>query len=363
MMDYGHHDQALAALDGIGPELRNGAPNHAPMVVEALAALGRSDAAEHWIDANRARFAEGPKIAMALGDDWQPALGDFGRLGEWENRFRIELAEKPRRAVLDRWLPRLIPGSMAAGTHGMIRCGHAVRALEHGATTARLDELARALAYCAARYRTMSSAPRLVGKRDLESAMHALPLLAATVDRDGPPPRIVKQLDGRRDFAAAVDDLTPPTDDTVALAQLAEIGARLYLRNAGRHPLVLLHVVTGPAAVQLLVGGADAAVRRTAFAYIWQAVAAWAAAFGRGLADLPASETRHGWDEIVARAVESGDEHAIKLTEACRRLSAQHPSPAFRAAAVDWVDRLGATRSWSPVRLVAAGIKTRLPAA
>jgi membrane fusion protein (multidrug efflux system) len=34
-MTYGSHDEALKALQGTGPELRNGAPNHAPMVDEA----------------------------------------------------------------------------------------------------------------------------------------------------------------------------------------------------------------------------------------------------------------------------------------------------------------------------------------
>jgi len=49
-MTYGSHDEALKALQCTGPEFRNCAPNHAPMVVEALAALGRDDAVPHWID-------------------------------------------------------------------------------------------------------------------------------------------------------------------------------------------------------------------------------------------------------------------------------------------------------------------------
>jgi hypothetical protein len=48
---------------------------------------------------------------------------------------------------------------MAAGTHGVIRTAHAVRALRDEVTAARVDELAMALAYCAARYRTVGGAP------------------------------------------------------------------------------------------------------------------------------------------------------------------------------------------------------------
>ena len=80
-MTYGSHDGALKALQGTGPEMRNGAPNHAPMVVEALAALGRDDAVPHWIegwvDHDRPRLMKNPKTDAALDGDWQAALADF----------------------------------------------------------------------------------------------------------------------------------------------------------------------------------------------------------------------------------------------------------------------------------------------
>jgi hypothetical protein len=145
-MTYEMHDQALRVLQGTGPELRNGAPNHAPMVAEALAALGRDEVVHDWIEVYRSRLSEGPRTDAVIGKDWKAALGDFSRLGEWQNRFRHELAGSPWKEVLDRWLPRLIPGSMASGTHGIIRCGHAARALENDITVLRLEELANALA-------------------------------------------------------------------------------------------------------------------------------------------------------------------------------------------------------------------------
>ena len=57
-MTYALHDQLLKSLSGTAPELRNGAPNHAPMVVEALAALGRDDDAVEWLEGNRFRLKE-----------------------------------------------------------------------------------------------------------------------------------------------------------------------------------------------------------------------------------------------------------------------------------------------------------------
>lgn len=359
-MTYEAHDRALEALQGTGPELRNGAPNHAPMVSEALAALGRDDAVLPWIEGYRVRLAAAPNSDVVLSGDWKDALGDFNQLREWQNLFRQELGASPWRDVLERWLPRLIPGSMAAGTHGIIRCGHATRALANEVTPLRLDELASALAYCAARYRTVGGAPLLIGNLSLEAAAHELPLIESDIDRRGPPPRIVKRLNERSDFTRAVNRLAPVSDTTLALGELAEIGARLYLQDAARHPLVLLHAVTGPAAVQLLITNASPELCSTAFAYTWQAVAAWATAFSGGLSSSPLQRTQESWEAIIDLSVESGDDHAIKFTEASRRLEVLCPSPAFRAAASDWIHRAIETRDWSAEALVKAGIRTRL---
>lgn len=361
-MAFSTYDLALQSLRGKAPELRNGAPNHAPMVAEALIALGRDDAARGWLASYQPKLADVPQTTAMIDRDWSQSLGDPQLLGAWENLFRQELANSPWADVINLWLPRLIPGTMAAGTHGIIRCGHVARALGNAATAPRLEELACALAYCAARYRTFSGTPLLIGNLDVENAVAALPLLEHDVDRRGPPPRIVKLLGSRPDFADAIQRLAPPTDIFEALGELAEIGARLYLHNAHRHPLVFLHAVTGPAAVQLLLPHLAAEAQEIAFAYTWQAIAAWAAAFGSGLPQEPptASGAEAPWEEIIDRAIGGADEHAIKLTEACLRMEKNRPSQVFRAAAIDWVDRVNESRSWTSAARVNAGITTRL---
>ena len=359
-MTYAIHDEALMVLSGKSPELRNGTPNHAPMVVEALAALGRGEAAPAWIAGYRPRLAEGPTTDAMLSEHWRAALGEFGLLGEWRNHFRRELAESTWNEVLDRWVPRLIAGSIAANTHPIIRCGHAARALADAVTAPRLGELADALAYCAARYRALSDTPRLAGDLDLETAIRELPLLPPSLDRRGFPQEIVKRVDRSADFAAAVQRLAAPTDVAAALGQLAEIGARLYHGDATRYPLALLHAVTGPAAVQLLLTHVSAELSPILFASAWQTVAARAAAFSSGYNSSPTPTIDTEWNEIVDLAVDSGDEHAIKLTEACRRLETLCSSPEFRAAAGDWVRRLRDSRDWSPSERVDAGIGLRL---
>ena len=49
-------DNALDTLARYGPDLANGNFNHAPMVAEALCALGRPEAVMPWIERYRARL-------------------------------------------------------------------------------------------------------------------------------------------------------------------------------------------------------------------------------------------------------------------------------------------------------------------
>ena len=55
-------------------------------------------------------------------------------------------------------------------------------------------------------------------------------------------------------------------------------------------------------------------------------------------AELP--ESRPHPEDLVDRAVRSGNEHAIKLTEACLREHALEPNPIYLAAAADASARL-----------------------
>jgi hypothetical protein len=46
-------------------------------------------------------------------------------------------------------------------------------------------------------------------------------------------------------------------------------------------------------------------------------------------------------EELVERAIATGDEHSIKFVEACLREHALNPKPVYLAAARDAVARLG----------------------
>src|SRR5882724_9451962 len=160
---YTSLDHALETLAPYGTELKNGNSNHAPMVAEALCAMGRPDAVMPWIERYRERMLPRPPGGDSiLRDDWRSALGERDRFSDWAEFFREELRQASWREVLDLWVARLAPGFCAAATHGVIRVGHAVRSLTVAETSCRVRELADALASWTATYQELPTDPDAV---------------------------------------------------------------------------------------------------------------------------------------------------------------------------------------------------------
>jgi hypothetical protein len=209
--------------------------------------------------------------------------------------------------VFVQWIPRLIAGLMAGGTHGLIRTAHAVRALSEAATPLRIEELASALAFWAAYHQTLPGVPRLRGPLDLDRAIEKIPRIGRDRPnesrREGVPREFVRVLAEYPEFAAAVDSFGTTEAVDASLNRLTEMGARLYLANASTHPLVFIHALTGPAAVRLLLPHMPSALHEVALAYGWQTVAAWVAAYGSDTAVAPDDSAPPSERQIVGRAL------------------------------------------------------------
>ncbi len=277
-------DEAFERMAASGFELPNGFVNHGPMACEALAALRCDDEIDSWAR----RFARSGGAAIEpvspSGFEWQDELGVYRRLPEWIGYFEQAIAADGWPAVVEVWVPRLMPGLSVALFHGAIRVAHAVRAIDAVDTAPRRAELARALGYWAARFR--------VGQPPIE---------------DG-----------------AVDDVR------LAVTITAADGARAYLAQ----PTILnLHGVTGAMAVEIF---ADHIPAPAGAAGLAQVRAEHAALYGgTGTADdavvTTSDSTRD--DELAWTAASSGDPHEVKLVEACRRGFVTTGDPIFVAAA------------------------------
>ncbi|MFD3889745.1 hypothetical protein [Streptomyces microflavus] len=304
---------ALERLRGVGFEHGPRFVNHAPMAAEALAYMGYADDVPRWVERNLRThtYHEVPDARWAIDpadpDDWRSALGDFSRVADWTALFERELALTPWPEVLARWWPRLLPGMSGVLTHGVIRTAHAVRAISRAGeeNLAYHRELAQGLGYWAARYASHTHGIRPGDEYPGTGEGEEYP---RTADTDS--------------AAAALDGL------------VAEY-AGIYASAPQRHPVPLIHSITGPAAVRLVVEHLPAAQRRPSYLVARDVSASMLDWFSTtpvtpnpvGLSGVP------DLGEVFATAVAIGDEHAIKLAEVAVRHQALAPDPRLAAAA------------------------------
>lgn len=353
-------DNALAQLRGTTAEVADsGAPNHGPMAAEALAALGLGELATSWAHGYRQGLGLLQMAATPVtASTWRESLGDESLVADWAAFFAGLLVQAPWQDVLEAWLPRLVPAISSAGGHGMVRVAHAVRALCAAATAPRIEELGAALAYWCSYYKEFDRMPRLVGDLDVATALARVPRVMRGSQRLGMPRMFLYELSGNAQLRDAVDQLAPIHSVASALSALTEAGARQYLTNRSRHPLIFVHAVTVPAALRLLLPHMSRETGRVAFAYTWQFVAALTAAYGEDSDDFGGalSDPPLAWRSIIEFCVETGDAHSIKFVEACSREFHLNPSPVYPVAAMDWSTRFRTANSWSRVQKRAAGI-------
>jgi hypothetical protein len=309
------------------------------MAAEALCALGREDAVEPWLAHYREGFLPWPPRHQRIDPAaWQAALGRPERTSDWRAFFREELEQAPWRQVLERWTARLTPGICASATHGVIRVGHAARALARAETPVRRRELADALASWAMSYQTLPS--------DFSAPLRRLPPAEAIRQVEIVPPaqrRFTGTITGALEalaafppFAGAIGLARLDGDPAARISDLTETFAKVLLANA-RDPLstiVFVHGVTSAAALRPLLPHLAAEAAAEALRYAWQAASALYAAFGQRPAPAsPAEPPRESSAELTEMAIASRDEHAIKLVAACLHEHPLRPSPEYLAAA------------------------------
>jgi hypothetical protein len=324
-------DEALQRLRDTGPERDGWLSNHAPMAVEALAHNGHGEEIDRWIDAYRDRLEEAPRgITPIPRQEWRDPLGDPTRTGDWIAFFARETRETPWRHVLATWWPRLLPGIAAGATHGVIRVGHAVRALLDEETTPRVDELGQGLAYWASRWQPLAAAGRgPYRSSDPRSALDAVP-------------RVPDQRFGIRNRLAQLADLPGWPEAAGRVPGEGEVQHRLraivtaaVLRHGEygyANALMLVHSATAPAAVLRTLPALPSSMAEPSLEAAWAASAAVIAAYSPSEPRACRTEATDP-EETIARAAESGDPHAIKFADAAVEMWRAGPDPRLLAVA------------------------------
>jgi hypothetical protein len=343
-MEADQLDDALTSFAATAPEFgRHGLSNHGPMASEVLEHLGHPEAIGPWASSYRVRLDDAPAPAdrPLTDDEWPGALGDRARFGRWLAHFERELADRPTAAVVGEWAPRLAPGTVGAAGHGLLRTAHALRALTTADTGPRQLEVAHGLAYWASCYQELPGPPLLIGHQGVTEALADLPYLPEDVPQDFLiTAQVAHVAEVADEFEQAVASLGFAGSGLELIDALAAGGARAYLRNAAEgHAIALLHTITAPLALELLLPWLAAEDHDAALAYAWQAVASIHVAYAIDRHPPVLDGEPPSADDLVERALRSGDEHALKLTEAALRSHARSGDPHLLWAVADACDR------------------------
>jgi len=321
-------DEAYERLHRAGPEFggdeegNHGLTNHGPMAAEVMVRRGLDIDVGRWVDGYLPRLRDLPAPSERITDEtWGNALGVGRRIGDWTDYFLHQVADRPWRQVLATWWPRLLPGIAAGSTHGVIRVGHAVRALAAGDEShAAQAELAYGLAFWAARARPLPGLTAPSGTLGADAALRALPRLP---DQSGFIAHRLDRLADLRGWPAALAALQAPlsADDVpMRLAELVDAAALQYLAHGHASPVLLVHTATAPNAVlhtlpllprELWVhsyGAAWAASAAVIATYAPQAVRPDATVAASPAGDDPVAE-------LLDRAAHHADEHVLKFSD------------------------------------------------
>jgi hypothetical protein len=255
------------------------------MAAEALTRHGHAAVVHGWLDRYADRLEDAPRGISAIPPaEWRDSLGDPVRTGDWLDFFDRELAGAPWREVLAVWWPRLLPGIAAGATHGVIRVGHAVRALLDTETAPRVAELGQGLAYWAARWQPLAPAGNGPYRpADPRRALDAVP-------------RVPDQRFGIRNRLAQLAEV--PGWASAAGSVPGEVGAivaaavRRYEQYGYGSPVMLVHAATAPAAVLRSLPALPPSLAAPSLRAAWAATAAVTAAYSPPSRARPASNPR-----------------------------------------------------------------------
>jgi hypothetical protein len=296
--------------------------SHLPMLLGALHALG---AGPQQLQAAFDRYSAQlqpmpPQETWALGDPWREPQGQPRAWPRYRHLFAMWIDEEGAAEVLRQTLPALLPGCGAAAFHGLIRTAYAVQ-------SAHRAELAHALAYWACRWLPLvpsgppglPAAPRTGGQvtrvATVLARASALPGVATSAS-----PMIVDRMHHAAQHSGFAAALQPLQLGPATLGDLAQHAAELYAQSGS---FTVLHALTSACALQVLWPfveddpDAPGQAQASALASYWQAYAAALCSLGSRL-KVGRAPTPLPWPQLVAAALQSSDEHAVKLVHSCQ---------------------------------------------
>ncbi|MDD1794179.1 questin oxidase family protein [Enterovibrio sp. ZSDZ42] len=288
-----------------GPTFGARLSNHLPMALSAMQRLGAST------DQLNAEYLRASGHLSPLGDALgieHPMLGEKAHNADFVEYYRTMLSEIGTEQTLKTVLPTLLPGVSAGAFHGVIRLAYAVELGD-------IDETSHALAYWSSGYTPLGDLSFQQNLSTEEDLNQALSIFHDQTYREGIIIDHVEEL------------ITLPTYSTIASQpdslSLNEVARIVLSQYSASNDFTLLHGVTGFQALVSLfpfIENHDLALH-----YFWQAyvaascTAAYRKPFQHQIQEHAPRDILD-WSYWFERALETEDDHTIKLTYSCARL-------------------------------------------
>lgn len=328
-----HEHLARLLDDGLryAPSYGGGLSNHLPMTLVALAQLGATPA---QLDAQVARYTKRleplhePDLTVD-GMHFDRWLGDWAAHAAYRKFFRQSLDKQGIEATLAAWWPELAPGIAAAGFHGLIR-------LAYGLEVKHFGEIAAGLAYIASGHTPLIERASHVadGASDLEGALAEL--RSAFAGNRIEAGLIIEELRLATEEPAFFPHLKLPQLDTaqdcVAVRKdFAHVSVRLYLAAPSFNSL---HLVTATHALETVLDHLPASMHIRTLAHYWVAFCAAYVSIGAPVpAEVEEEDATPDWVTFTAAALNTPNDHLIKMVHTCQVQFTHHGDAAYGAAA------------------------------
>ena len=206
-------------------------------------------------------------------------------------------------------------------------------------------ELAQALGYWAAHYKTLPES-KTEGSEKLEvaEAIEMIPVAPPEkVGKSGSVHRRLNALEGHEEFGKVTGFLLLDRDFGKTISKLTGEFAKAYLKKVDdSNVIALVHIVTCLASIRTLNSIVSRESAKKLLFYGWQAAAGIYSISGpvKGEDLLNLRSIQLSEKQLIEKAVNSNEVHAIKFTEACLREDKLNPNSVYRIAAEDAVSRL-----------------------
>lgn len=339
MMD--NYEQGLVITHQYSPHTKEGFFGHMPMVIETLNRLGYGEKIPPYVETQKSRLvacSDSPSIVID-NNNWTQALSDRDRFSDWVNLFNSEFNKHGWQHSLNTWCGNLAKGFISSATHGVIRTAHAYQGLQQAPQSdIRQTELAHSLASWAIGYQELpvDDTP-LGGQLNAQQALEHIPFVPIEHQSgEGFITAGYQTLKHVKGFSQAVGQLNNDISAEQLRDQVTTAFAEMFVQ-ASHSPfttVVFAHAVTANVAVGRLLPVLDNETAALLSFKAWQAGCALKSAFQtkESLPECHQSVVTKSEADYIKAAIDHGDAHVIKLSDACLEVYQRTKAPELLAA-------------------------------